>query len=149
MLPPIYIIDQASRARSPWQQSVDGQQSGVRHADDRKAVYGNAALRAVAKRASAHPVGSGTGASSIPRSTASTRRLCRPLASAAEASQKTHNGVVALLDRIGVSASFGCGEVVHPTDSLPRGLFAARIPGDTFAIWAVWVVGRGRPGRHW
>ena len=30
---------------------------GVRHADDRKAVYGNAAIRALAERASAHPMG--------------------------------------------------------------------------------------------
>ena len=30
---------------------------GVRHADDRKAVYSNAAIRAVAERTSAHPVG--------------------------------------------------------------------------------------------
>lgn len=100
----LYIVDQASRARSPWQQTVDGQQSifdtltieKMFTATQRFDLWPNAHL---------HTQWVGNGSQGDPTFDSFYASIVPSLASAAEASQKTHNGVVALLDKIGVSVS--------------------------------------------
>ncbi|KJA21010.1 hypothetical protein HYPSUDRAFT_68131 [Hypholoma sublateritium FD-334 SS-4] len=96
----LYIVDQASRARSPWQQTVDGQQSmfdtltieKMFTATQRFDLWPNAHL---------HTQWVGNGSRGDPTFDSFYASIVPSLASAAEASQKTHNGVVALLDSIG------------------------------------------------
>ncbi|KAF9477862.1 alpha/beta-hydrolase [Pholiota conissans] len=96
----VYIIDQASRARSPWQQNIDGPQTAF------STLYIEQHFTATQRfnlwpQAHLHTQWPGNGSQGDPTFDSFYASIMPSLSSSPESAQKTRDGVAALLDKIG------------------------------------------------
>ena len=99
----LYIVDQVARARSPWQQAVDGSQLifDVPRTEARFTATANFDLWPAAHL---HTQWVGNGSQSDPTFDSFYASMVPSLADPVESSQKVLNAAVELLDKIGVHA---------------------------------------------